>query len=50
MPAGQPWLRLEVTEGNVASTQVSALLLGGEAQQKPANANDLTTVAQRLVK
>ncbi len=26
MPAGQPWLRLEVTEGNVASTQVSARL------------------------
>jgi hypothetical protein len=50
MLAGQPWLRLEVTEGNVACTQVSAVLLGGETQQKPANANDLSTVAQRLVK
>jgi hypothetical protein len=47
--SGYQWLRLDITEGNVASTLVSGVLLGGEAAHKPAQANDPASVVQRLV-
>lgn len=50
MPAGQPWLRFDVIEGGVGTCVVSAVVLGGEAVQKPASAQDLAgAVSQRLI-
>jgi hypothetical protein len=47
--AGYQWLRLVITENNVAATQVSGLLLGGEGDWKPASKQDPASVVQRLV-
>ena len=47
--AGYQWLQLQITENNVASTQVAGLLLGAEAPAKPAKAQDPASVVQRLV-
>jgi hypothetical protein len=49
MPAGTQWLRLVITENNVASTQVAGVLLGGEGDWKPASKQDPASVVQRLV-
>ncbi len=46
---GYQWLRLVITENNVAATYVCGVLLGGEAEAKPAKAQDPATVVQRLV-
>jgi hypothetical protein len=47
--AGYQWLRLDITENNVAATQVAGVLLGGEGDWKPASKQDPATVVQRLV-
>jgi hypothetical protein len=47
--AGYQWLRLDITENNVGSTQVSGVLLGGEGDWKPAAKQDPASVVQRLV-
>jgi hypothetical protein len=48
--AGYQWLRLDVIEGNVGSAgPISAVVLGGEAEYKPAKSNDIAAVTQRLV-
>ena len=49
MGNGYQFLRLQITENNVASTQVSGLLLGGEAEAKPASKQNPATVVQSLV-
>jgi len=41
-------VRLSVTVGTNA-VLISAIALGGEAIEKPASANDIAAVAQRLV-
>ena len=46
---GYQWLRLVITENNVAATQVAGVLLGGEGDWKPAAKQDPATVVQRLV-
>ncbi len=48
LTAGQRYVRLSVTVGTNA-VLIAALAVGGEAIQKPGNANDLAAVAQRLV-
>ncbi len=48
--AGLQWVRLVISENNVAATQTAGLLLGGEGDWKPAKAQDPASVAQRLVK
>ena len=47
--AGYQWLRLQITENNVASTQVAGVLLGGEGDWKPVSKQDPASVVQRLV-
>src|SRR5262249_51823351 len=48
--AGYRYLRLDVTENNVGTATVGAVVLGAEAAAKPASANDLAgVVTQRLV-
>ena len=48
LTAGQRYVRLSVTVGTNA-VLIAALAVGGEAVQKPASANDIAAVAQRLV-
>ncbi len=48
LTAGQRYVRLSVTVGTNA-VLIAALALGGEAVQKPASANDVAAVIQRLV-
>jgi hypothetical protein len=48
LSAGKRYARLSVTVGGNA-VLIAALVLGGEAVEKPASANDITAVAQRLV-
>ena len=48
LTAGQRYVRLSVTVG-VNAVLIAALALGGEAAQKPASANDVAAVTQRLV-
>jgi len=47
--AGYQFVKLQITENNVASTQVSGLVLGAEAEYKPAAKQDPASVLQRLV-
>ena len=46
---GYRWVQLQVTENGVASTQVAAVVLGGEGDWKPASLQDPASVVQRLV-
>jgi hypothetical protein len=48
LSAGKRYARLSVTVGGNA-VLIAALALGGEAVEKPASANDVTAVTQRLV-
>jgi hypothetical protein len=48
VPAGARYVRLSVTVGANA-VLIAALAVGGEAAEKPGSANDVTSVAQRLV-
>jgi hypothetical protein len=48
VPAGSRYARLSVTVGTNA-VLIAALAIGGEAIQKPGNANDIAAVAQRVV-
>jgi hypothetical protein len=43
------FVKLVLTEGNSANAVVSAVILGGESLQKPANQYDIAAVTQRLV-
>jgi hypothetical protein len=45
----QRFVKLVLTEGNSANCVCGATVLGGEAQEKPAKANDIAQVTQRLV-
>jgi hypothetical protein len=45
----QRFVRLLLTEGNSANCVCGAVVLGGEAAGKPAKANDIAAVTQRLV-
>jgi hypothetical protein len=47
--AGYQWLRLVITENNVAATQIAGVLLGGEGDFKPASKQNPATVVQGLV-
>ncbi len=44
------WLKVVATEGNSSNCAVGCLALGGEGDWKPANAQDIAAVTQRLVK
>ncbi len=48
VPAGSRYARLSVTVGTNA-VLIAALPIGGEAVEKPGNANDIAAVAQRVV-
>ena len=48
LSSGKRYVRCRVTVGT-AATYVCVLPLGGDAHQKPASAQDVTAVAQRLV-
>jgi hypothetical protein len=48
LAAGQRYVRLSITVG-VNAVLIAALAIGGEAVEKPASANDVAAVAQRLV-
>jgi hypothetical protein len=48
LAAGKRYVRARVTVGT-ATTTLQCLALGGEAVDKPASANDVSAVAQRLV-
>ena len=48
VPAGARYARLSVTVGTNA-VLIAALAIGGEAALKPASANDVAAVAQRVV-
>jgi uncharacterized membrane protein YfcA len=43
------FVKLVLTEGNSANCVCGAVVLGGEAEHKPAKANDIAAVTQRLV-
>jgi hypothetical protein len=45
----QRFVKLVLTEGNSANCVCGAVVLGGEAAYKPAKANDIAAVTQRLV-
>jgi hypothetical protein len=49
LAAGQRYVKLLIIEGNSANAICAGVILGGEAEQKPAKANDPTSVNQRNV-
>lgn len=49
LAAGQQFVKLLITEGNTQNAVCSGVVLGGEAEYKPAKAQDAATVVQRVV-
>ncbi len=49
LPAGQQFVKLLITEGNVGAALCGGIVLGGEAPAKPAKAQDPASVVQRAV-
>jgi hypothetical protein len=48
MPSGNRWLQVNLAVGTAAS-QVGVIVLGAEAEFKPAKSQDIAAVTQRLV-